>query len=481
MVQCSIACCTSSYRHEYKDNKMVFFSLPKQPTQKLYTKKYQQHRNSLNRIRTEQRKAWINVIQSTYKNNKEINDIDNNNIRICVKHFHSSVLNIDSNGKHTLKIGACPTLFLTKFSQSNEKFNENKNLCRLAGSSEDHQLIYNHQNDESEQKFGKNLQSTENSRLNRSKKRQYQNDKAEQINKKIYAENNKIKSIDHLYQNFPPVCKLWDVIFTKNCIKLRRILKTDDNFYSAFQEIMICENDDNKTYLFMSSTPKCIVGVDSDNHLINTIKYDHTKHFGLTTKTEVLSNIKLIEKHHSTLKIAPTDTINYKKVQFDLLQLSNAEKLNDNIEKSMFYDFMAEQIAMNNTTYNKRIYPENSFTMACALHLHNKSTHHYELLRKNLPFILLPDKRIFSEYNKNAFVSADCFFQNTAASPHGKLLRNICHKISFKNNLQEGIHQKRVMALHLDKINIQSWHIFRNKTSMFGPSHNDPEKLAKSM
>ena len=213
-----------------------------------------------------------------------------------------------------------------------------------------------------------------------------------------------------MYQNFPPVCKLWDVIFAKNCIKLRRILKTDDNFYSAFQEIMIRENDEDKTYLFMSSTPKCIVGVDSDNHLINTIKYDHTKHFGLTTKTEVLSNIKLIEKHHSTLKIAPTDTINYKKVQFDLLQLSNAEKLNDNIEKSMFYDFMAEQIAMNNTTYNKRIYPENSFTMACALHLHNKSTHHYELLRKNLPFILLPDKRIFSEYNKNAFVSADCFF-----------------------------------------------------------------------
>jgi hypothetical protein len=37
------------------------------------------------------------------------------------------------------------------------------------------------------------------------------------------------------------------------------------------------------------------------------------------------------------------------------------------------------------------------------------------------------------------------------------------------------------MALHLDEINIQSRHIFRNKTSMFGPSHNDPEKLAKSM
>jgi len=40
----------------------------------------------------------------------------------------------------------------------------------LAGSSEDYQLIYNHQNDESEQKFGKNLQSTENSRLNQSKR-----------------------------------------------------------------------------------------------------------------------------------------------------------------------------------------------------------------------------------------------------------------------------------------------------------------------
>ena len=36
------------------------------------------------------------------------------------------------------------------------------------------------------------------------------------------------------------------------------------------------------------------------------------------------------------------------------------------------------------------------------------------------------------------------------------------------------------MALHIDEINIQSRHLFRNQ-STHGPSTNDPEKLANSM
>ena len=59
---------------------------------------------------------------------------------------------------------------MINFSQENEKFSKNKNIYRLAGSSEDYQIIYNYKNDESEQKFGKNLSSVENSRLIRSNK-----------------------------------------------------------------------------------------------------------------------------------------------------------------------------------------------------------------------------------------------------------------------------------------------------------------------
>ena len=36
-------------------------------------------------------------------------------------------------------------------------------------------------------------------------------------------------------------------------------------------------------------------------------------------------------------------------------------------------------------------------------------------------------------------------------------------------------------ALHLYEINIAAKHLFRSKSCVFGPSHNEPEHLAKSL
>ena len=43
---------------------------------------------------------------------------------------------LNSNGKPSLKVGAAPTINLTKFSMENENFKENKNLSRVAGTKE---------------------------------------------------------------------------------------------------------------------------------------------------------------------------------------------------------------------------------------------------------------------------------------------------------------------------------------------------------
>ena len=61
---------------------------------------------------------------------------DTRNIRICINHFHPSMIVLNSNGKPSLKVGAAPTINLTKFSMENENFKENKNLSRVAGTKE---------------------------------------------------------------------------------------------------------------------------------------------------------------------------------------------------------------------------------------------------------------------------------------------------------------------------------------------------------
>ena len=83
----------------------------------------------------------------------------------------------------------------------------------------------------------------------------------------------------------------------------------------------------------------------------------------------------------------------------DLLQLSEAEKSNNYHKKSSFYQFLSEQKIMTNTSHYKRIYLENLHTILYTLQIKSKSTHYYELLKKNIPFILLPDKIVFIEYN----------------------------------------------------------------------------------
>ena len=53
------------------------------------------------------------------------------NVRVCLKHFHLSVLNIDSNNEIKLQLGAYPTLCMLTFAVNNDLCKENKVLLRL--------------------------------------------------------------------------------------------------------------------------------------------------------------------------------------------------------------------------------------------------------------------------------------------------------------------------------------------------------------
>ena len=478
MVQCAIACCTSSHRHKYKDDSMIFFSVPKMPGSRKYRSERDKHRVCLNNIKTKQHEAWMSIINSGYPSNtKSANDI--RNTRICIKHFHPSVLCLDANSKHKLKLGASPTLLLTKFSVENENFSENKNLPRIVGSNEDHQCVLNHLRKNADSNSTPKIESLTPERNNRSFKRQMEIEIEEEARKKASIENDKINSVVSLCNNFPAVCKLWEITHVSNIIKMRRKVTTENMLFSALQEISMFKNNGNETCSMILSTPHAIMQVKSaSSHppLLEEVKHKQVEFVEIQSKSETLKNVIFIEKNYNNIK--ENSQINYEKVHSDLLNLASIEQSEDNLNRSSFCKFLVEQIIMSNQTYHKRTCPQNSFTLSLALQLKNKSSHHYELLRKSMSLLLLPDKRVLSEHNKTNVMSSDCFFETEVTSPHALFLRDLRYATSHRN---EDIDQMKIVALHLDEINIQPRHLFRSKTCAFGPSHNDPEHLAKNM
>ena len=61
-----------------------------------------------------------------------------NNIRMCMCHFHHVIITSESKDKHELKLEVPPTLFLTKFNLNNAT------SCRLVSALEDLQFVTNH-------------------------------------------------------------------------------------------------------------------------------------------------------------------------------------------------------------------------------------------------------------------------------------------------------------------------------------------------
>ena len=222
------------------------------------------------------------------------------------------------------------------------------------------------------------------------------------------------------------------MLIASSCIKLRRTLITEDNSFAALQEVLIYQNKLSTLYTLNISTPKEIIVTkldDFDSSEISKINYQNTKIIGIKLKSEILNSIISIEKNYSSINAVDRKEINHLSLSSDLAELAKIEENNGNGKMSAFYKFQSEQIIMNNANFNERVYPENSFTVACGFQLHNKSSNHYEKIRKNIPFILLPDKRTLFDVNQKAAIPVDCFYSTNKSSPHCNVLKNISKAI----------------------------------------------------
>ena len=194
---------------------------------------------------------------------------ENNNIkcpvnsppRTCIHHFHPSVVTCDDNGKHTLMVGAAPTMCSCKFAMENDAYKEEKSLCRTVGSMEDTQHTHEHQLNKNKKAHVVNaaLVTVAPARDQRNNKRRYEILQSEEAKKLTYMQENVMLNVHVLHETFPKVSLAWNLLYFDNFIKLRRELKSENNVRSANQEITIYEDLDAKSCNINVSTPNEII------------------------------------------------------------------------------------------------------------------------------------------------------------------------------------------------------------------------------
>ena len=302
----------------------------------------------------------------------------------------------------------------------------------------------------------------------------------EESSKLACKENNTILNLENLHETFPKLNSTWEIIKLEFNVKSRRQLKSENNECSAFQEMSIYKNADTKLYDINVSTPVEVIAENVENSNIafaKDIRYENEIFKDFSMKDEIFKHVVFAEKRFDSIAINNNKYSNHIEISSNLLKLSEKEDNSGNDELSIFCKFMSEQLILINCDYHQRIYPKNSFTMACGLQLHHNSAHRYEMIRKNLPFVLLPDKRTLLDSSNKPAIPADCFFNEDFISPHSKVLQKIADILpklggkirKWRQNLN---YFSLIFAMRIDEINIQVKHSFCNQ-SLFGPSHND--------
>lgn len=140
---------------------------------------------------------------------------------------------------------------------------------------------------------------------------------------------------------------------------------------------------------------------------------------------------------------------------------------------------------MHNVKNEKRICPNDSFTIACGLSLHNCSGTRYEKIRKSTPFLLLPNKRSLFTGLSASNIPLDSFFSTKMRSAYSSILLKMCEWLKSKlvacDNNGALHHPMIVMDLHLNEVRVIARHSFSNKSHHFGAADNDVEELAAAM
>ena len=127
-----VRCVTSGCLLCNDKNKTALWTVPAVPKDQICIgarRKLQEKKNNMKKCEHD---VWIKAISLGY-GGACARCSDAHNMRTCIHHFHPSTIVLSSDGKPTLKVGATPTMNLTKFSMENENFKENKNLSRIVG------------------------------------------------------------------------------------------------------------------------------------------------------------------------------------------------------------------------------------------------------------------------------------------------------------------------------------------------------------
>ena len=94
-------------------------------------------------------------------------------------------------------------------------------------------------------------------------------------------------------------------------------------------------------------------------------------------------------------------------------------------------------------------------------------------MRKDLPFILLPNKRTLFDVSQTSDIPPDCSFNDKTTAPHCNVWNKFAEVLS-KIDYNEVFQEKRkifklIMALHMNEINIFARHVFRNNSFVGSP------------
>ena len=110
---------------------------------------------------------------------------------------------------------------------------------------------------------------------------------------------------------------------------------------------------------------------------------------------------------------------------------------------------------MHNVKYEKRVYPNDSFIIACGLSLNDYSGTRYRNIRKIMPFQLFTHKRILFTVLSRTNNPLDSMLSTHLHSAHSHILSKIAkwlkHKLETHDDNGAPCHPMIVIDFHLEK------------------------------
>ena len=196
--------------------------------------------------------------------------------------------------------------------------------------------------------------------------------------------SNSMASLKEMQLKFPKLNKQWTIIHFLDHTKLTRYLSSEKHHFSAIQETQISESGNEEHLLKIKLVTPSLMRIEKnleidDEFSLKQIDYTTSFEFDVKSKSGMLDHVRRVERENRVTHIKMF--LSYSSVVTDLRQITIREDQNGNLHNSMFYNCLAEQIEHYNIPHQKRVHPNDSFTMACGLQLHSMSGNHYDHLR----------------------------------------------------------------------------------------------------